>query len=124
MEESLVLVVDDEEGIRESLSDILKDEGHEVITSETGEEALKIIRENNPDLIFLDIWLPGMDGLQALKEIKEVNPELTVVMISGHGTIDLAVKATKMGAYEFLEKPLSIDRVLLVTKKCTRKKEN
>lgn len=123
MEESLVLVVDDEEGIRESLSDILKDEGHEVITSETGEEALKIIRENNPDLIFLDIWLPGMDGLQALKEIKEVNPELTVVMISGHGTIDLAVKATKMGAYEFLEKPLSIDRVLLVTKNALEKKK-
>ncbi len=123
MEEALVLVVDDEEGIRESLSDILEDEGYEVITSETAEEALKIIRENNPDLIFLDIWLPGMDGLQALKEIKEVNPELTVVMISGHGTIELAVKATKMGAYEFLEKPLSLDRVLLVTKNALEKKK-
>ncbi len=120
--EACVLIVDDEEGIRESLSDILEDEGYEVITSDTGEGAIKTLREHNPDLILLDVWLPGIDGIQTLKEIKEINPDLPVVMISGHANIDLAVKATKMGAYDFLEKPLSIERVLLVTKNALERK--
>lgn len=121
--EACVLIVDDEEGIRESLSDILEDEGYEVITSDTGEGAIKSLREHNPDLILLDVWLPGIDGIQTLKEIKEINPDLPVVMISGHANIDLAVKATKMGAYDFLEKPLSLDRVLIVTKNALERKK-
>lgn len=112
-----VLVVDDEEGIRESLSGIFEDEGYEVITAETGEEALRVLKSNLVDLIFLDIWLPGRDGMDILEEIKTVKNYLPVVMISGYGTVDLAVKATKIGAYDFLEKPLSLERVLITTQR-------
>lgn len=122
MIEPVVLIVDDEEGIRESLSDILQDDGYGILTSGSGEEAIKALRAQNPDLVFLDIWLPGMDGIQTLKEIKEINPDLPVIMISGHGNIELAVKATKMGAYDFLEKPLSLDRILLATKRAIERK--
>jgi two-component system, NtrC family, nitrogen regulation response regulator NtrX len=122
MIEPVVLIVDDEEGIRESLSDILEDDGYGILTSGSGEEAIKALRAQNPDLVFLDIWLPGMDGIQTLKEIKEINPDLPVIMISGHGNIELAVKATKMGAYDFLEKPLSLDRILLATKRAIERK--
>lgn len=121
MKEPLVLVVDDEEGIRESLSGIFQDEGCEVLTSGSGEEAIEIVKEQNPGLIFLDIWLPGIDGIQTLEEIKALRPDLPVIMISGHGNIELAVKATKIGAYDFLEKPLSLDRVLLVAKRAIEK---
>jgi two-component system nitrogen regulation response regulator NtrX len=115
MSDTVVLIVDDEEGIRESLSGILEDEGYKILTSSSGEEALKALKEHNPDLIFLDVWLPGMDGIVTLREIKEVKPDLPVIMISGHGNIELAVKATRMGAYDFLEKPLSLERILLAT---------
>ncbi len=121
MAEPLVLVVDDEEGIRESLSGIFQDEGCEVLTSGSGEEAIEIVNEQNPRLIFLDIWLPGIDGIQTLEEIKALRPDLPVIMISGHGNIELAVKATKIGAYDFLEKPLSLERVLLVAKRALEK---
>lgn len=117
MAEPLVLVVDDEDGIRETLSGIFEDEGCEVLSSSSGEEAVEIVRDQLPDLILLDIWLPGMDGIQTLQEIKAIKPELPVIMISGHGNIELAVKATKIGAYDFLEKPLSLERVLLVAKR-------
>jgi two-component system nitrogen regulation response regulator NtrX len=109
----VVLIVDDEEGIRESISGILEDEGYEVITSGTGEDALGLIREHSPDLVLLDIWLPGIDGIQTLQEIKAFRPGIPVIMISGHGNIEIAVKATREGAYDFLEKPLSLDRVLI-----------
>jgi len=112
-----VLIVDDEEGIRRSLGDILEDEGYEVITAQEGREAIKLITSLSPDLVFLDIWLPDKDGIEILEEIKSKKKELPVVMISGHGTIEQAVKATKLGAYDFLEKPLSLDRVLLTTKR-------
>ncbi len=121
MAEPLVLVVDDEEGIRESLSGIFQDEGCEVLTSGSGEEAIEIVNEQNPRLIFLDIWLPGIDGIQTLEEIKALRPDLPVIMISGHGNIELAVKATKIGAYDFLEKPLSLERVLLVARRALEK---
>lgn len=121
MAEPLVLVVDDEEGIRESLSGIFQDEGCEVLTSGSGEEAIEIVNEQNPRLIFLDIWLPGIDGIQTLEEIKALRPDLPVIMISGHGNIEIAVKATKIGAYDFLEKPLSLERVLLVAKRALEK---
>jgi two-component system nitrogen regulation response regulator NtrX len=115
--EPVVLVVDDEEGIRESLSGVLEDEGYRVVTSGTGEDALKMIQEQTPDLVILDVWLPNMDGIQALQEIKTFKRDIPVIMISGHGTIEVAVKATRMGAYDFLEKPLSLERVLLSTKR-------
>ena len=117
MTESVVLIVDDEEGIRESLSGIFEDEGYNVLTSSSGEEALRILKEQNPELILLDVWLPGIDGVQTLKDIKNMKPDLPVIMISGHGNVELAVKATKMGAYDFLEKPLSLERVLLAAKR-------
>ncbi|NOX21359.1 MAG: sigma-54-dependent Fis family transcriptional regulator, partial [Nitrospirae bacterium] len=112
-----VLVVDDEEGIRESLKDILEDEGYEVITASNAEEALKAVNDNAPDLVYLDIWLPDRDGIEVLEEIKGRERTMPVVMISGHGSIELAVKATKLGAYDFLEKPLSLDRVLLTAQR-------
>lgn len=112
----LILVVDDEEGIRETLSEILQDEGCQVITASTGEEALDIFKKELPDLVLLDIWLPGMDGIDTLREIKNIKRDVPVIMISGHGTIEIAVKATKMGAFDFLEKPLSLNRVVIASK--------
>lgn len=108
-----ILVVDDEESIRESLEGILQDEGFRCLFAENGERALATIKEENIDLVMLDIWMPGMDGLEALQLIKEISPELTVIMMSGHGTIETAVKATKFGAFDFIEKPLSLEKVLL-----------
>jgi two-component system, NtrC family, nitrogen regulation response regulator NtrX len=122
MTEFVVMLVDDEEGIRESLSGIFEDEGYAVLTASSGEEALNILKEQNPDLIFLDIWLPGIDGIQTLQEIKNLKPDLPVVMISGHGNIELAVKATRTGAYDFLEKPLSLERVLLVANRALERR--
>ncbi len=117
MPSPLILVVDDEEGIRESLAGIFEDEGYAVLASSSGEEALKVIKEQSPDLILLDVWLTGMDGIETLKLMKEVKPDIPVIMISGHGNIELAVKATRMGAYDFLEKPLSLERVVLTAQR-------
>ena len=122
MTETSVLIVDDEEGIRETLSGIFQDEGYNVITAGSGEEALKILKEQSPDLVLLDVWLSGIDGVETLQEIKKTNPELPVVIISGHGNIELAVKATHVGAYDFLEKPLSLERVLLVARRALEKR--
>jgi len=108
-----VLIVDDERTILQSLSGILSDEGYETLTASNGYEALKIIEDESPDLVLLDIWMPGMDGIETLREIKRTNPFLQVVIISGHGTIETAVKATKLGAYHFVEKPLSIEKVVV-----------
>ena len=108
-----ILIVDDEESILESLEGILSDEGFEVIRAERGAVALEMIEDSMPDLVLLDIWMPGMDGIETLSRIKEGYPDLQVVMISGHGTIETAVKATKEGAYDFIEKPLSLEKVLL-----------
>ncbi len=108
-----VLIVDDEESIIQSLNGILTDEGFEVITAKSGAAALETIEEVMPELVLLDIWMPGIDGIDTLMKIKETNPNLPVVMMSGHGTIETAVKATKLGAYDFIEKPLSLEKVLL-----------
>jgi len=112
-----ILVIDDEEGIRESLKGILEDEGYEVTVSESAEEGLKFFERQYPDLVLLDIWLPGMDGIEALRIMRDKRPEIPVIMISGHGTIELAVKASKLGAYDFLEKPVSLERVLITVKR-------
>ena len=108
-----ILVVDDEPSIVQSLSGLLADEGFEVITASNGYEALKLIDTESPDLVLLDIWMPGIDGLDTLKEIKKSSPFIQVIIITGHGTIETAVKATKLGAYDFIEKPLSIDKVIV-----------
>jgi two-component system nitrogen regulation response regulator NtrX len=108
-----ILVVDDEERIRQSLNGILKDEGYEVQEAKDGTQALKQLESDPPDLVLLDIWMPGMDGIEILERIKAQVSILPVIMISGHGNIELAVKAVKLGAYDFIEKPLSLEKVLL-----------
>jgi two-component system nitrogen regulation response regulator NtrX len=108
-----ILVVDDEETIIQSLNGILTDEGYDVISASSGAGALEKIEEVMPELILLDIWMPGIDGIETLVKIKETSPNLPVIMMSGHGTIETAVKATKLGAYDFIEKPLSLEKVLL-----------
>ncbi|OQY50292.1 MAG: Fis family transcriptional regulator [Desulfobacteraceae bacterium 4572_89] len=108
-----VLIVDDESTIIESLEGILSDDGFEVMHAFNGYEALKKIESQSPDIVLLDIWMPGMDGIETLKEIKRTSPNLPVVMITGHGSIESAVDATKSGAFDFLEKPLSIDKVMV-----------
>ncbi len=116
-----VLVIDDEEGIRETLKGILEDEGYEVLVAEDAEEGLRLFDRESVDLVLLDIWLPGMDGIEALRLMRDLRPHTPVIMISGHGTIELAVKASKLGAYDFLEKPLSLERVLITVKRAIEK---
>ena len=109
---SKILVVDDEENIRGTLNDILLDEGYDVITAADGEEAINLIDNERFNVILLDLWIPEVGGMEVLKHIKDIQPTAQTIIISGHGTIDSAVKATKMGAFDFLEKPLSTDRLL------------
>jgi len=108
-----ILIVDDETSILQSLSGLLSDEGFEIQTAANGYEALKVIDTESPDLVLLDIWMPGIDGIETLKEIKKQNPHIQVIIISGHGNIETAVKATKLGAFDLIEKPLSIDKVIV-----------
>jgi two-component system, NtrC family, nitrogen regulation response regulator NtrX len=113
-----ILVVDDEPGIRESLTGVLEDEGYKCHAVATGEECLAELQRNAYELVLLDVWMPGMDGLEALARIQEIplaeRPE--VVIISGHGTIETAVRATKLGAFDFIEKPLTIEKVAVTAK--------
>ncbi len=109
-----ILVVDDEASICQSLKAILEDEGYQVLVAGSGEEAIKIVAEEMPQLVLLDIWLPGMDGLETLKAIHAAHPNVLIIMMSGHGTIETAVKATKLGAFDFIEKPLSLERVIIL----------
>lgn len=109
----LVLVVDDEPEILSTLKDILEDEGYRFVGYLKGEDALEAIDRVLPDLVVLDIWLPGIDGIQVLDQIKRKHPHLPVLIISGHGTIETAVKAVKLGAYDFIEKPIDLDKFLL-----------
>jgi two-component system nitrogen regulation response regulator NtrX len=122
MPKKLVLIVDDEEGIRESLSGILEDEGYDVLTASSGEDALAITKDHIPDIVFLDVWLPEMDGIETLSRLKEMDTGIPVIMISGHGNIEIAVKATRLGAYDFLEKPLSLEKVLITAKRALERK--
>ena len=111
-----ILVVDDEKSILESLAGILTDEGFVPVCVGSAEEGLQRLKSEAIDLVLLDIWMPGMDGIEALKLIKDEYPELQVIMISGHGTIETAVQATKIGAFDFIEKPLSYDKIVLAIK--------
>ena len=109
-----VLIIDDESNIINVLEDIMKDENHIVYSAKNGKEALDFLSRNDVDLAFIDVWLPDIDGLEILEKIKAKGSDTAVIMISGHGSIDIAVKATKLGAYDFLEKPPSLERVITV----------
>jgi two-component system nitrogen regulation response regulator NtrX len=115
-----ILVVDDESGVRSSLAGILGDEGYQVETVDSGEACLRALESQRCDLVLLDVWLPGMDGLETLSRLRELDPDLPVVVISGHGNIETAVKAVRIGAQDFVEKPLSLEKTLLVVKNCLR----
>ncbi len=108
----LILIVDDEPGILTTLSQILGDEGYRTLVTTSGEEALHLYREQRPDVVFLDIWLPDWDGLETLQALRDVDSDAAVIMMSGHGTSETAVKSIKMGALDYLEKPLSYDRTV------------
>ncbi len=109
-----ILVIDDELPIREVLSATLKDEGHQVATAHDADSGLEAMRSFQPDMVFLDIWMPGsLDGIEVLTTARKQFPNLEFIMISGHGTIETAVKATKLGAWDFIEKPLSMDKILI-----------
>src|SRR6202045_2512639 len=111
-----LLIVDDEPGIRESLASILRDEGYLVEAVGSAEEALERVVGGELELILLDVWLPGMDGLEALSRIQAGAHPPAVIMISGHGTIETAVRATKLGAFDFIEKPLSLDKIIVLVR--------
>jgi two-component system nitrogen regulation response regulator NtrX len=108
-----ILIVDDEPAIQSALRGVFEDEGYRVTAVGSGAEAIGVVADEAPDVVFLDIWMPGLDGLETLARIKRVRPEMAVVMISGHATIETAVKATRLGAYDFIEKPLSLDKTLV-----------
>jgi two-component system nitrogen regulation response regulator NtrX len=115
-----ILIVDDESGVRSSLGGILRDEGYEVSAAESGEAALQALESRRFDLVLLDVWLPGLDGLETLSRLRILDPEVPVVVISGHGNIETAVKAVRSGAQDFVEKPLSLEKTLLVVKNALR----
>ena len=117
MKSAQILVVDDEKRICTSLTGILEDEGYRARAVHDGHSALEEIEELLPDLMLLDLWMPGMDGLQTLEIVKQRYPDLPVIVISGHGNIETAVKAAKLGAYDFLEKPLSLDKTLILVER-------
>ena len=123
MKKRRILVIDDEKAIRETLSEILTDEGYAVTSIESGEEGLKRLREENFDLAFLDVWLRDRDGLSVLEAADGRLREVPVVMISGHANVETAVRAVRLGAYDFLEKPLSLERVILTAQKAIERRD-
>ncbi|MCI0664076.1 MAG: sigma-54 dependent transcriptional regulator [Acidobacteria bacterium] len=118
-----ILIVDDEPGIRQSLTGVLEDEGFIVSSVASGEECLQAFEKRLYTCVLLDVWLPGIDGIETLKRLKETYPDVSIVMISGHGRIDTAVKATKLGAFDFIEKPLSLEKTILAVKNAIRQGE-
>jgi two-component system nitrogen regulation response regulator NtrX len=118
-----ILIVDDEPGIRQSLSGVLEDEGFTVAAVSSGEQALRAFEQRVYACVLLDVWLPGMDGLETLERLRAAYPDVSVVMISGHGSIEAAVRATKLGAFDFIEKPLSLEKTVLVVKNALRQRE-
>ena len=117
-----ILLVDDEPGVRSALGGVLRDEGYEVDAVDSGEACLERLGRQAYDVVVLDIWLPGMDGLATLARMRERQVESQVVMISGHGNIESAVRAIKMGAFDFVEKPLSLEKTVLVVRNALRQR--
>src|ERR1044071_2258449 len=118
-----VLIVDDEEGIRRSLTGVLTDEGLSVEAAASGEECLNFFERRVFSCVLLDVWLPGIDGIETLRRLKEAYPDTAVIMISGHGSIESAVRATRLGALDFIEKPLQIDRNVLAVRNALRQRQ-
>jgi two-component system nitrogen regulation response regulator NtrX len=116
MSNETILIVDDEESVRKSLADVMRDEGYEVVTAGSGSEGIDLLQETQPSLALLDIAMPGMDGIETLRRFRELRPDMQVVMVTGHGTIETAVKTTKMGAYDFMVKPPELAHLTLVVK--------
>lgn len=116
-----ILVIDDERSIRNSMKDILQYEGYEVVLAENGMEGLVSVKSEKPDIVFCDIKMPKMEGIEVLERIKEFSADTPVIMISGHGTIDTAIEAIRKGAYDFIEKPLDLNRILITIKNATDK---
>ena len=117
-----ILIVDDEPGVRSALSGVLRDEGYEVDAAESGEACLELLARQAYDVVVLDVWLPGMDGLATLTRMRERQIDAQVVIISGHGNVESAVRAIKMGAFDFVEKPLSLEKTVLVVRNALRQK--
>src|SRR5258708_24079709 len=111
-----ILIVDDELGIREALESILAEEGYESFAVSPGEECLSLLEERSIDLVLMDVWLDGIDGLETLERLRKNGVDAMVVMISGHASIETAVRATKLGPFDFVEKPPSLGEVILVIK--------
>ena len=120
---SSILVVDDEQGIRQVLQDVLGDEGHQVFAVEDGFQALEILEQEAVDLVILDVWLPNMGGIDVLKRVRGGWPDIEVVVISGHANINMAVQAVKIGAFDFLEKPLSLEKTITVVENALKLEE-
>ena len=118
-----ILIVDDERGIRDTLRAVLEDENFVVDAVASGEECLKVIEKKAYGCLLLDVWLPGIDGLETLAKLRAAGVEAAVVMISGHGNIETAVRATKLGAFDFIEKPLSIEKTVLTVRNALRQRE-
>src|SRR5437762_13859799 len=117
-----LLVVDDEDGIRESLSSILGDEGYHVEAVGSAEAALERAAGGDIEVVLLDVWLPGIDGLEALSRLQAATRPPAVIMISGHGTIETAVRATKLGAFDFIEKPLSLEKIIVLVRNAIQRR--
>jgi len=116
MSGEIILIVDDEESVRNSLAGVMRDEGYEVVSAVSGKEGIGLLHETQPSLALLDINMPEMDGIETLRRFKEMRPDMPVIMVTGHGTIETAVKTTKMGAYDFIMKPPEMEPLLLVVK--------
>src|SRR4030066_1085686 len=119
-----VLIVDDDERVVQSIAGVLEDEGFQVITAKSGEEAIEIFEQKRPDVTLLDIWMPGMDGIEVLKRLKRMVPDCQVIMISGHATISTAMAAVKLGAFDFIEKPLSLDLLLMTIRRAMERQND
>src|SRR5215831_5866710 len=119
---SSILIIDDEAGVRASLGGVLRDEGYRVDAVESGEIGLEQIAYQAYDVILLDIWLPGLDGLATLERLRERRVDSQVIMISGHASVEAAVRATKLGAFDFIEKPLSLDKTVLAVRNALRQR--
>lgn len=122
--QNTILIVDDEPGIRDTLRGVLEDEGFAVATAESGEACLELVKKQSFSCILLDIWLgEGLDGLETLGKLKDEGVDSAVVMISGHGNIETAVRSTKLGAFDFIEKPLSLERTIVTVKNAVRQRQ-